>query len=327
MEWGLTIFWWLLVLIGTAGMAVASGIEMGSYALSRVRLNVRGDWRARILRAELHQPDRLLAALLIASNIFSYIGALGLTSILARAGLSDFEIVLANTVILTPALFVFAESLPKEIFRVEADRLTYAFAIPFLLFRLLLTITGILPAATWIGRMVAKAIGSEGAGEGGLVGTARERVAAMVKEGAARGVLSESQATLVDRALALRDTRIADEMVPWPQVRAVIIDWDRRRLLAFLARERHARFPVLDRHGHIAGVLDRIDVYLSPDAPISSLLTPAVALPPEMSVREALGRVYQVGAMMAVVERGGRLLGILTTKDLLEPLTGELVEA
>src|SRR5436309_2136726 len=152
MDWIMAMVWWALVLVGTLGMGVASGVEMGSYALSRVRLNVRADWRARVLRRELERPDRLLATLLIASNLFSYLGAMGLTNLLARAGLSDWQIVLVNTLILTPVLFVFAESLPKELFRIEADRLTYAFAGPLAAFRWILTVTGILPAVTWIGR-------------------------------------------------------------------------------------------------------------------------------------------------------------------------------
>ena len=47
-------------------------------------------------------------------------------------------------------------------------------------------------------------------------------------------------------------------------------------------------------------------------------------LGPEVSAREALARIRSQGARLAIVERDGRPIGVVSPKDLFEPLMGEL---
>lgn len=319
--------WWTLALAGLAGSALCSGLEIGAYTVNRVRLAVRAsrspaDTPARVLRAELERPERLLATLLIANNGFNYLGAAGVTAILAGAGLSEGATILVNAVVLTPVIFVFGESLPKEVFRLEADRLTYRLAFVLRGFRWVLTAALILPLVRLFAHATARLLGGEP--EVALTGNSRDRVAALLKEGATHGMLSESQADLVDRALSFYRTTVRDEMIPWAQVRIVHADRDRAAALRAIGADPASRFPVADRRGRVVGVLRQVDLYLRPGPSVSELMEPPLRVAPGLSVREALRRMQDAGVDLAVVESADRPIGIVTAKDMVEPLTGEL---
>lgn len=321
--------WWGLALFGLAGSALCSGLEIGVYTVNRVRLAVRAaragsGASARVLRNELEHPERLLATLLIANNAFNYLGAAGITAILVGAGLSELATIVLNAVVLTPVIFVFGESLPKEVFRLEADRLTYRLAFMLRVFRWILTAALVLPLVRLFAHATARLLGGEP--EVALTGSSRDRVAALLKEGASHGMMSESQADLVDRALVFNRTTVRDEMVPWAKVRTLSADLDRAAAVRAVGAHPASRFPVVDRRGNVVGVLRQIDLHLRPEASLGDLLERPVRLAPEESARSALRRMREAGVDFALVEVSGRPVGIVTDKDLFGPLVEELAE-
>lgn len=317
--------WMALAVIGSMLAAVCAGAEMGAYAINRVRLSLRaaaGRPRAIALRREVEQGPRLLATLLIGYNVFSYLAALGMTSLLQGAGFGELGIVLLNIAIIGPVLFVTVDIMPKEVFRAEADRLMLAMGGPIRALRLLLTITLVLPLVQAVARAIAAMIPGEG--EEAVVESARQRIAVMLKEGATHGALSASQASMVDRAFGLREARVRDEMVPWAQVQTVGQGWDAARLRAFLRTRTISRYPVVDARGAVVGLVEHLDASLNPDAPVARLVRPVATLDEGLNVREALLKLREHGARLAVVLRQNKPVGVVTGKDLCEPLTGEL---
>ncbi len=321
--------WWIVAVMGVALSAMASGVEIGCYSLNRVRLSVRAGRTppmasARMLTGELDRPDRLLAALLICNMIANDLGSVATRNLFESAGFTHASQILFSVLVLGPVLFVFGEALPKELFRSEADRLTYLFARPLVWLRWGLTLTGLLPLVSWFGRAVERLSGLRG--DESVLSDPRQRIAELLREGGSAGVLSETQLTLVDRAMALRRTSVADEIVPWSRVKPVLSDWDRPRLLLALADVPHSRVPVVDRKGRVVGVLRQIDLHTRSNTPIASLLRPVTRLDPNMSVFDALKRMRDDGSRLAVVERDGKPVGLVTPKDLVESLTGELAD-
>src|SRR5258705_2185875 len=113
--------WWAIFLLGMVGTAVFAGMETGFYRVNRVKLEVRaerGPMRraAARLKRELGDPQRTLAATLVATVLFGDLAATGASNLLAAAGYSDGAIVLMNAAVLTPIFFVFVESIPNELF-------------------------------------------------------------------------------------------------------------------------------------------------------------------------------------------------------------------
>lgn len=327
-SWVVTAGWWLLALVGVAGTALCSGMEMGSYTINRVRLNLRvlrtpPDHTARLLKRELDEPGRMVTTLLIGNNIFNSITATATAALFATADLSEFGLVVANFFVVAPALLIFGEAVPKELFRVEADRLTYLFARPLAVFRWVLTIIGVLQLVTWCAKFAERIAGLTGESVDGA-DNPRQRMALLLKEGALSGALSASQTTLVDRAVAMRDIKVEAEMIPWERVRFVRIDWEMDRVRRYAADQVSSRLPVVDRSGRVIGVLRQIDLHTKPLATLAQLMRDPPRLPPELPVPEALGVVMHSDARLGIVERHGRPIGIVSSRDLAEPLTGEL---
>jgi putative hemolysin len=105
--------------------------------------------------------------------------------------------------------------------------------------------------------------------------------------------------------------------------------WTREAVLAFIQKHPYSRFPVADG-GRLVGVVEHVDICLSGLAlgeggkPIEQLMKPAVRLAASVPVRDAMRTLMSEGERMAVVVEGGRPIGLVTMKDLVEPLTGEL---
>ena len=317
---------WVIGLVGLAGSAMCSGIETGCYTLNRVRLALRAgavppDSRAVILSQELSRPDRFVAVCLVSNNIFCYFISLGATSILGGWELSDVKLAVVNTVIVAPLLFLFGEAVPKELFRLEADRLTYRFARVLHVLRLLLTYVGIVPMFIGLTNLVARVSGTLNSHE---PGETKQRIAALLKEGQESGALSESQASLVDRAISLATLAVRDEMIPWAHVRAIGIDSTPAAVRHLFATLPHARLPVTDKAGHVVGIVRQIDLYTRPDATLRELLLEPARLTPATSLQLAIGVLAGNPSRLGIVEVDETPVGMVTAKDLVEPLTGEL---
>lgn len=324
-----TIGWWALAIASLFLAAVVAGVELGSYSVNRVRLNVRAergrggkpDPSARILRRELERPDRMLTTILIAYNIFSYLAAVALTSIIESKERAHWEVALINVVILTPAILLIGDALPKEIFRQRADTLTYRCAGMLRGLRYVLTAVGLVPLVVGAGRLAERMLGLRE--DLDVMSDARQRLVTLLKENAS-GVLSDAQTSLVDRAVALKQTSVGDEMVPWARVATIPSHWDTKRAAKLLVDVEHSRLPVVDGRGHVVGVVRQIDLYTRGDVPLERLMQRPARLDPRESLRDGLEKVRASGVPLAIVERDGRPVGLATVRDLVEPLTGEL---
>lgn len=322
------ILWGLLMLVGIAGSAFCSGLEVGLYSVNRVRVRVDGAKRGADggLQTLLDEMVPSLTALLVWNNIFNYAGTLALTTLVALLGLSDLGMILIQVVVLTPVLLIFAESAPKEVFRANADALMPRFAIVLLVLRRIVTWVPIVPVLGWCAQATSRLVG---VGSLGSLGDARERVAELLKFGSES--MSEAQATLIDRALQLEHARVQGEMIPLGRARALRTGWSIDRARAAVRGQDYSRFPVIGRDGRVAGVVHAIDLYThelasDPSSGIDGLTRPPVTLDPQMSVELALRALSRTGSHMGIVRVGGSDVGIVTRKDLVEPLVGELEE-
>ncbi len=319
--------YWVTGLVGLGGSAMCSGLETGCYTLNRVRLALRAgatppDSRAVILREELSKPARFVAVNLVSNNIFAFFLSLGTTAVLTQYELSDVQLAILNTAIVAPLLFLFAEAIPKELFRLEADRLTYRFARILRALRLVLTYIGLVHLFLALTRLVAHLAGVEESEES--LGGSKQRIADLLKEGRASGALSESQASLVDRAISLANLSVRDEMIPWAQVRAIGIESSPAAVRQLFATLPHARLPVTNKSGHVVGIVRQIDFYTRPDATVRELLLEPARLTPATSLQSAIDILAKNPARLGIVEVDYTPVGMVTAKDLVEPLTGEL---
>lgn len=318
------LIWSLVGALGLAGSMLCSGMETGLYATNRVRAMVRARGAEatgadRVVAGALERPDRSLTTLLLFNNGFNYLATLAITALLVSLGLSDAALILLQAAVLTPVLLVFAESLPKELFRAHAERMTRRFAPALGAMQAAAVFSGLAPLIAGMAALAARAVRVDASG---ALGSPREKVAELIKHGS--GQLSEAQAGLIDRALRIESTRVRDEMVPLAAAMTVRAGWVASRARREIGRRAHARYPVLDERGRVVGVVRLADLVRQPGATVASVMQPVTRLPDTLSAWEALGVMRRAGAVLAVVERQSQPVGLVTQKDLVEPLTGDL---
>lgn len=315
-----------VLLLGLAGSALCSGLETGAYSVNRVRLHLMehgGDLGAKRLRSLLERPTALLASLLVGNNIAHYLQATALTVITSYWGLSDSGVIVFNVLVMTPIIFVFCETVPKDIFAANADRLMPRLSPVLTAMVAVLKGTGLWLLIGWLGRRTA--FTTPGGDE--ALAQPRHQFELLVKEGVGDGMMSDEQSAIVDRVLDFADLRVGEEMTPWSKVVRVGVDDPPARLWRLAESSSISRFPVTDSAGRVVGVVSLYDALRhTPETcpPIVKLAKTAPAFDHELTLREALARMRNDQSPIAIVTRHGRPAGIVTFKDLIEPITGEL---
>ncbi|MEX0653034.1 MAG: CNNM domain-containing protein [Phycisphaeraceae bacterium] len=320
--------WAVIMSVGFVFSAIYSGLETGAYSLNRVRLQIFAHQHQRsasLLRRMVDDPVGLLTTLLIGNNIANYMGTAGLAVILEGTGFNEWQAILLNTLIVTPILFVFGETLPKDLFSVYADRLMYRLAWLLEGSRWLYTYTGLVPLIALVTRAVMAGLGQKGQVR---PFHPRRQVQALVREGVGYGLLSDDQSAIAERVLGLASRKVADEMVPWEEVITVRLDDEPAVLWTLADRTSRSRFPVVDEGGKAVGEINLTDALLhAPDTcpPIRELMRPPLVVRASLPLRRGLAELQRHKSALAVVtDDAGRTVGIITIKDCVEAITGEL---
>ncbi len=321
-----------LYLAAAAGLAisfVASAVETGSYRLNRIRLRLRadgGDGRAAVLLRLLGDLPGLIISILIVNNVGNYLLTAAVTALVARwvAGGDDVAVQLTATAVAAPILFVFCEVLPKNVFAFAPGERMCRLAKAIRAVYWGLWAVGLVPALKGISALVLRVARRRGATS---PFTPRQRLRAIIREGLAEGVITGYQDQLAEKVLALRDTTVGGVMIPLRHVAAVPVDVTQRRFARELARHSYSRLPVYEKHrDNVVGIVHINDVLAREAFDVAAVMRgDVVRLPPDMTVSAALLRMRRGRAAMAVVsDSKGRAVGIVTIKDLVEEIVGEL---
>jgi putative hemolysin len=161
------------------------------------------------------------------------------------------------------------------------------------------------------------------------------------ERGAARDSLaSEQERLIVEKVADLRDMSIAEVMTPRVDVVALTIPVHIDDVADAVRRSGHSCFPVVhDDLDDLVGVLFVNDLFrtgrprtngeLAEATPleIAARVRAPFIIPESIPVLEALGEMRrQRRAFAIVVDEYGGVAGVITVKDLLEPLVGDLYD-
>ena len=317
--------WLILAILGLLGSMIFSGLETGLYTVSRLRLQLRS-WRkepaALQIERWLREPAAVLAGLLIWQNVCNFAVSAGATILLRQAQIPDQIQAILTAFLLTPLMLLFAEIIPKDMFMVHADKWTYRL-VGFLKSALrIITVIPLLPLLLLLNILALRLFRGGDAKAG-----AAPAVLSFAEESSATGLISDTQHDLIRRALRMAHVVVGEVMVPWNRVIGIPQTISRTGFCALVRRYNVSRLPVLGRNtDDILGVLYVVDVLgRKQDFNIRANLKQPITLFPEQSVRSAITLMQVARQTLAiVVNRHGRPIGLVTMKDLVEELIGEL---
>ena len=302
--------------------ALCSGAEIGLYSLSRTQVEAQaesGSRAARLLRSLVRRESWLLATLLVANNVSHQVATLFGEALLAPLRLPPAWIEIAITVAITPPMFLFGELAPKDLFR-RRPNVLMTWCAPFLYVTRALLAALAFPLQLLIGA-AARVMGFDSQALARVRG--REAVIDLLRE--RESELSPHVERLARNVLELRSVRVDRVMVPWKQVRCARLDAEPQQLREQLGASTFARLPVVDARGAVRGYLHQLEVLAAtPPAPAERNLRPLLALSPDTPLDRALSQLKLSGQRMALVGDAARPLGLVTLKDLVEEISGEL---
>ena len=316
-----------LVLIACCVMGAAffSGTETAIISVSRIKIRhlaKAGDRKAAALERLLTRPERALSVALVGTNIFVVLTAILATTYaieVLKQG-ENLGMVLA-TVVMTPILLIFGETLPKTFFYHHATWIALR-VIPALTF-FSVVFYPLVQICSLPSQVILRITGGDTQRKNPFV--TREELKLLIMEG--ESDLNVYEQKMIGHLFKFSETIVRSIMVPAEKMVAVD-GWGTVADAVRLMRETgHSRVLLFEgRIDKIVGCVAVQDIVgLEPSIPLARVKRPLIFVPENKRIPELLLLLSQVGHHMAmVVNRHRRVSGLVTLEDIIEEIVGEI---
>ncbi len=299
--------------------------ETAVSSVSRTKIKVRADKGNGSAKKVLYVLDNFedaITTLLICTNIAHIAAASVATAAVTRRwGLSA---VTASTFIMTLAMFLIGEMLPKSIGKKLSEKSSLACAgLLVVLMKVLRPITAILSG---IGKLTLRIAGSREE-----VSVTEDEIYDIIEDMTEEGSIDEEQSELISSALSFGDITVTSIMTPRVDVEGIDINMSREDILNEILKQNHSRLIVYDKTiDKVVGVLQirrflksYISRHIIPD--IRRMTDKVFFAHQSMPIDELFDNMTENRFNIAVVLDGfGGTLGIVTIEDILEEIVGEI---
>ncbi|MCL1831989.1 MAG: hemolysin family protein [Oscillospiraceae bacterium] len=326
--------WWRIIVIVL--LTILSGFfaasEIAITGVNRIRLKYKAEKGSKAAAKALkllNKYDKSLITLLIGNNVVMLIAASMATLVAINiadiAGWDETMVVAVVTAVITVALLVLSEILPKTLAYEHSDRFVIVTAGVLTVFVWCLTPVSLVllliqNAARKVFRKSEKA-----------VSVTEQELLQIIDEIEDEGVLEGQESNLVRSALEFDETTLEEIITPRVDITAASLNDSADKVRDIFFEEGYSRLPVYD------GTLDKIVGIISSKDFMKWLLAPPESRPAEMPVADivrlpALMKLSdafkfmqsQKSHMAVVLDQYGGTAGIVTLEDILEELVGEI---
>jgi CBS domain containing-hemolysin-like protein len=198
----------------------------------------------------------------------------------------------------------------------------------------ILTLSGIIPLLKAVSRLFARLTGTAVTARAGISDVREQHIRTILEETRDEAVLSPVQSEIISRVVSIPQIRLRSVMTGLGKVRMVHRKADRASLLDLLSKSAFTRFPVYDHSP--TDIVGYIDIYQALNASkeftdLQEHIRPICTLAEDMAVVDAIRVMQKENHKIVLVAGPGTLsgqrnVGIVTMKDLVEELLGELTE-
>lgn len=328
----------ILLLILANGLFAMS--EMAMVSARKARLEQwaeEGNGRARAALALSQAPNRFLSTVQIGITLVGILsGAFGGATLAERVGAqlsrvpwigdSGPAVALALVVLLITYLsLVFGELVPKRLALNNPERIAVGVAVPM---RVLAAITA--PVAHVLALSTEGVFRLLGIRPSSEPPVTEEELKVMLQQGTEAGIFEEAEQDMVENVFRLNDRRVSAVMTPHPDIVWLDVNEPPAELRRKIIESAYSRFPVcrgdLDSLLGIVRTKDLLARALS-DQPLDLLdcLRSPLFVPEGMPASKVLQLFRSSKTHIAlVIDEYGSIQGLVTLKDLLEAIVGEI---
>ncbi|HZI69427.1 MAG: hemolysin family protein [Ginsengibacter sp.] len=155
-----------------------------------------------------------------------------------------------------------------------------------------------------------------------------EEIKAMINEGSELGAIEEEEKDIIERVFHLGDRNITSIMTHRTDIIWFEVNEERSSVKQKIKEFQHSVYPLCtETIDDIEGIIYVKDLYLNPEAPLKDLIRKALFIPENNSAYQVLEKIKITKIPYAfVVDEYGSLLGMITMKDILKAIVGEMPE-
>ena len=283
---------------------------------------------ARVTRI-LSDFDGALVTLLIGINVLSVLIS-STATVLAISLLKDVAFLsgyasLISTILVTITVFLFDETIPKNIAHVNADRMALLFSLPLWILMVLVH-----PLVLFFRKISDLISGIFSRNTSAEDNSSEELMRAVDSAEKTRGI-SHEEARMIRSSAVIRG--IAAENIMVPADKADFIDYgkvknDKEALKNRILSDEHSRHPLCDGNiDNIIGIVLTNDIlnHLMHGGPadLKALSRKPVVAPPGQDIGSLYSEMIKNRCHMAVISENGRTRGIVTLNDILKEMFGK----
>jgi len=323
------------LIIAFFSMVFFAGSETALTTLRRItikRVVAQGSRAGKGFSLWLQDPNKLLTTILIGNAVAVIFASVLATSIAldfsVSYGWSGKFVVASATLIVTVLVLVFGEVMPKTYARENAERISVINIEPLRwitkLFNPLVQVL-VVPANFLIQLLGGKKL------KGIPLFTAQE-IRTLIEVGEKEGVLDDEEKRMIESSLEFGETIVREVMVPRVDMHCVDIDDEPEEIFKKIRKMAYSRVPVYKGNvDNVTGIIYSKDLLTALRNReliiIEDLMRPAYFVPETKKVSELLeefrkGRMH----MAIVVDEYGVTAGLVTIEDLVEEITGEIMD-
>ena len=314
------------IILCVACSAFFSASEMSFSSCSKVRLEHRrdnGDKKAGIAVKIRDNFDDALSTILVGNNLVN-IAASSMGSLAVMAVLSD-QYTWVSTLVITVAVSIFGETIPKSTAKKNATRYARLFARPLrVLMVLLKPVTFIVVGLVNLITRLLPDLSIDDSDE------ALKELHTMVDMAENEDVLDEDASELVSAAIDFAEISASEVMTARVDIAAIDIDDPWEEILQMIETSPFSRIPVYeDSIDHVIGILSLnrvLKAMIDRDkVEIRKMLMPTCYVYKTMKLPAVLSSLRNSQQHLAVVtDEYGGTLGVVSMEDVLEQLVGEI---
>lgn len=325
-----------IIVVSLLLSAFFSGMEIAFVSANKLKVEVdkkSGGFSARLLSRFIHSESRFISAMLVGNNIALVVYGISIATLLdpAFARLlpaplnSELSILLLQTIVSSLIILIFAEFIPKTLFRINPNSFLSVFALPvyiiyYLLYPLVLITIGF---SEFILRFFFK-----------MDLRNRKKVFDIVdmdnflrefSQDQERESEGSREIQIFKNAIEFPDIKVRECMIPRTEVVAVAHDEQPEDIRSIFSQTGFSKILIYrESIDNIIGYVHAFDFFKKPKD-IKPIIRPIMLVPETMHINKLLKNfIQQQKSIAVVVDEFGGTSGIITVEDIIEEIFGEI---
>lgn len=315
------------IIVLLALSAFFSSAETAYTTINRIRLRTlieEGNTAAKRVERIIHNPGKMLSAILIGNNIVN-LSASSLMTIFST-NVFGSRSVGAATGVLTLLVLIFGEISPKTMASGHAERIALLYSVP--VSALIWLLTPVIFIVNFLSRGLMLLLRIDPDKKNGNFTTNELRTIMEVSH--EEGVLENEEKVMINNVFDFGDTQAKDIMIPRADMVFANIDDSYDDLLEIFKKEMFTRLPVYENTtDNVIGIINMKDLLLhegpKEDFHIRNILREAHFTYEYKKISELMLEMKDYSVNFTIVlDEYGSTAGLITFEDLLEEIVGEI---